>query len=142
MRQAEQSNIILGSEVGRLDDDKVRLERSIREREILSHRVKQELNNIRGDFHRFLHASKTFGPGTDKALDGVQAARDEGGGSDYFIGTAALVTPTVKTGLETRLTTEDLNDVVVQSESSSEGVSETRIAVSKRGSIHIHRSGN
>ena len=32
MRQAEQSNIILGSEVGRLDDDKVRLERSIRER--------------------------------------------------------------------------------------------------------------
>jgi chromosome segregation ATPase len=126
MRQSEQSNQYLGSEVGRLDSDKARLERSIREREILSRRVKQELNDIRGDFHRFLHASKTYGPGADA-----------GGGSESFVDAAALVTPAGRDPMhEMKLTAEDLINGQDPDESSA-----TQIEVSRRGSIHIHRSG-
>lgn len=125
MSVAELQNGSLERETGQLDDDKAKLERSIQEREILSSRVKQELNEIRVDFKEFLETSKRFGQGP---LGGeLQEAVSFGD---------RLTTPISgrqhSDGMKSNPNSEQIGNGLTDSS--------TKIEISKRGSIHISRS--
>ena len=135
LNQSQHVNQRLESTIHRMGNDKTRLEHSIQEREQLNRRVNQELNGIRNDFHSFLHDTKMY----SKRLVNSKTY-DVTSSETYGINSIDTSPAVPEETTNKRLTASDLKGARVPEINVEEG-SVTKIEVSRRGSIHIHRSG-